>query len=143
MEDSITGITFTENGAIDVEQLNGFYRMVGWDGRGRRTAADTEQMLRVSFYYIAAHTADGLLVGFTRVCGDPYVVQVLDVITHRDYRRRGIATRCMQGVVRHLKASNYAGVTGTDSSGIDGFYAQFGFRKSNDATLEWRPTPRT
>jgi predicted GNAT family acetyltransferase len=133
------GITFTENGAVDVAQLNGLYRMVGWDRRKRRTVANTEEMLRVSFYYIAAHTADGLLVGFARVCGDPYVVQVLDVITHTDFRRRGIATRCMRGVVQHLNDSNYAGVTGTDASGIDGFYARFGFRKSIDATLEWRP----
>jgi hypothetical protein len=34
-------------------------------------------MRRVSHYYIAAHTAEGALVGFARVCGDPYVAQVL------------------------------------------------------------------
>ena len=68
----LTGIAFTENGAVDVEQLNALYRMVGWDRGNRRTGAKTEQMLRVSHYYIAAHTGDGLLVGFARVCGDPY-----------------------------------------------------------------------
>jgi ribosomal protein S18 acetylase RimI-like enzyme len=135
----LTDITFTENGPVDVDQLNGLYKMVGWDRRGRRTAADTLRMLHVSFYSIAAHTPDDVLVGFARVCGDPYVVQVLDVITHRDFRRRGIATRCMQGVREHLEQSNYAGVTGTDASGIEGFYERFGFRKAKEATLEWRP----
>ena len=58
-------------------------------------------MLRLSHYYIAAHTAEGTFVGFARVCGDPYVAQVLDVITHPDYRRRGIASQCMRGLLAH------------------------------------------
>ena len=45
----------------------------------------------------------------------------------------------MRGVVEHLKDSNYAGVTGTDASGLDGFYERFGFRQAKEATLEWRP----
>jgi predicted GNAT family acetyltransferase len=135
--DSATGIS--ENGPVDVVQLNTLYRMVGWDKRGRRTDAATTEMLRVSHHFIAAHTAEGQLVGFARVCGDPYVVQVLDVITHPDYRRRGIATRCMQGVAEHLADSEYAGVTATDASGLDGFYERFGFHTSQNATLEWRP----
>jgi len=32
----------------------------------------------------------------------------------------------------------YAAATGTDASGIDGFYARFGFQQSEHATLEWR-----
>ncbi len=98
------------------------------------------EMLRVSQYYIAAHTHTGQLVGLARVCGDPYTVQVLDVITHPDYRRRGIATECMRGVEKHLQASNYLLVTLTDESGIAGFYQRFGFQRihSNIPTLSWR-----
>jgi hypothetical protein len=88
-------ITFTENEPIDVTQLNSLYQLIGWDTDGRRTDRETEEMLRVSYYHIAAHTFNGLLVGFACVCGDPYVVQVLDVITHPDFRHRGIATRCI------------------------------------------------
>ena len=94
---SLADITFTENGPVDVAQLNDLYRLIGWDRRNRRTETETTVMLRVSHYYIAAHTAEGLLVGFARVCGDPYIAQVLDVITHPAYRRRGIAATCMQG----------------------------------------------
>jgi hypothetical protein len=94
-------------------------------------------MLRVSHYYIAAHTADRTLVGFARVCGDPYVAQVLDVITHPDYRRRGIATRCMHGVLAHLQRSHYVSVTLTDGSGIAGFYQRFGFRVCKDVVQRW------
>jgi ribosomal protein S18 acetylase RimI-like enzyme len=119
---SLADITFTENGPVDVTQLNALYRLIGWDSHHRCTEAETTEMLRVSHYYIAAHTAEGTMVGFARVCGDPYVVQVLDVITHPAYRQRGIATRCMRGVLAHLQRSRYVSVTLTDGSGIAGFY---------------------
>jgi len=133
----LADITFTENGHIDVAQLNALYRLIGWDSHHRRTKAETTAMLRVSHYYIAAHTAEGVLVGFARVCGDPYVAQVLDVITHPVYRRRGIATRCMRGVLAHLQRSRYMSVTLTDGSGIAGFYQRFGFRLYQDVAQIW------
>jgi ribosomal protein S18 acetylase RimI-like enzyme len=134
---SFADITFMENGPIDVTQLNALYRLIGWDSHHRRTDSATTEMLRVSHYYIAAHTADGQLVGFARVCGDPYVVQVLDVLTHPAYRRRGIATRCMRGVLTHLQRSSYVSVTLTDGSGIPGFYQRFGFRVGTDVAHVW------
>jgi ribosomal protein S18 acetylase RimI-like enzyme len=134
---SLAEITFTENGPVDVAELNALYRLIGWDSQHRRTEAETTEMLRVSRYYIAAHTAEGTLVGFARVCGDPYVAQVLDVITHPAYRRRGIATTCMRGVLAHLQRSHYVSVTLTDGSGIDGFYRRFGFRVYKDVALIW------
>ena len=130
----LNDITFTENEPIDVTQLNRLYQLIGWDTDGRRTDRETAEMLRVSYYHIAAHTFNGLLVGFARVCGDPYVVQVLDVITHPDFRHRGIATRCMQGVIAHLQRSHYVSVTLTDGSGIEGFYQRFGFQLFNQET---------
>ena len=77
------------------------------------------------------------MVGFARVCGDPYVVQVLDVITHPAYRRRGIATRCMLGVLAHLQRARYVSVTLTDGSGIPGFYQRFGLRVGTDVAQVW------
>jgi ribosomal protein S18 acetylase RimI-like enzyme len=130
-------ITFTENGPVDVAQLNALYGLIGWDSQNRRTEAETTEMLRGSYYYIAAHTAEGTLVGFARVCGDPYVAQVLDVITHPAYRRRGIATQCMRGVLAHLQRSRYVSVTLTDGSGIAGFYQRFGFRVYKDVAQVW------
>ena len=130
----LNDITFTENGPVDVAQLDALHRLIGWDKHGRRTEAETAEMLRVSHYYIAAHTAEGRLVGFARVCGDPYIVQVLDVITHPDFRRRGIATRCMLGVLGYLQHSRYISVTLTDGSGIHEFYSRFGFRVIDDGT---------
>jgi ribosomal protein S18 acetylase RimI-like enzyme len=134
---SLADITFTENGPVDPAQLNALYRLIGWDRHHRRTEAETTEMLRVSHYYITAHTAEGVLVGFARVCGDPYVVQLLDVITHPAYRRRRIATTCMRGVLAHLQRSRYVSVTLTDGSGIEGFYQRFGFQIYNDVARVW------
>jgi predicted GNAT family acetyltransferase len=132
---SLADIAFTENGPVDVAQLNALYRLIGWDHANRRTEAETTEMLRVNHYYIAAHTTEGTLVGFARVCGDPYIAQVLDVITHPAYRRRGIATTCMLGVLAHLQRSRYVSVTLTDGSGIEGFYQRFGFRVFKDGAF--------
>jgi ribosomal protein S18 acetylase RimI-like enzyme len=131
-------ITFTENGYVDVAQLNALYRLIGWDSDNRRTETETSAMLSVSRYYIAAHTTERTLVGFARVCGDPYVAQVLDVITHPGHRRRGIATQCMRGVLAHLQRSRYLSVTLTDGSSIAGFYERFGFRASTENEQRWQ-----
>jgi GNAT superfamily N-acetyltransferase len=132
-------ITFGENGDIDVAQLNALYRLIGWDRSNRRTAAETAEMLKVSHYYIAAHTTDGVLIGFARVCGDSYVAQVLDVITHPDYRHRGVATKCMQGVIAYLQRSRYVSVTLTHGSGLEDFYERFGFQVFKDIARIWSP----
>jgi len=134
---SLAGITFTENGDVDVAHLHALYRLIGWDRQNRRTTAETTAMLRVSHYYIAAHTAEGILVAFARVCGDPYVAQVLDVITHPAYRRRGIATQCMRGVLAYLQRSRYVSVTLTDGSGIARFYHRFGFLACPEVAQRW------
>ena len=137
---SPTDIIYTDRGHVDVVQLNSLYRLIGWDHLERRTDAETRKMLKVSSYYITAETAQARLVGFARVCGDPYVVQVLDVITHPEYRRRGIATRCMAGVLAHLQQSRYVSVTLTHGHGLDDFYVRFGFRPvcSDTSTRAWR-----
>jgi GNAT superfamily N-acetyltransferase len=136
---SLGDLTFAENGAVDVGQLNELYRVIGWDSRRRRTVVDTHEMLTVSRYYVAAQAPGVGLVGFARVCGDPYVVQVLDVITHPDFQRRGIATAIMRGVLEHLRRSSYLSVTLACVSELDAFYERLGFRAHADATRIWRP----
>ena len=138
-EDAAADFVFTENGDVDVVQLNALYRLIGWDRPSRRTDLETRTMLEVSRYYIAAHTAEPKLVGFARVCGDPYVAQVLDVITHPQHRRLGIATRCMRGVLAHLQRSSYVSVTLTADPRLAAFYQRFGFRIWTQVACRWDP----
>jgi ribosomal protein S18 acetylase RimI-like enzyme len=133
-------ITLTANGPVDPVQLNNLYSLVGWDDRNLRTVAKTSEVLRASRYFVAAHTDTGALVGFARVAGDPYVVQVLDVITHPDFRLRGIATACMRAVVSHLQSASYLSVTLTDGSGLPEFYERLGFMAFQGAVARvWVP----
>ncbi len=72
-----------------------------------------------------------------KVCAEPkHRVDILDAY-HPEYRRRGIATRCMRGVLAHLQRSQYVSVTLVDWSGFEGFYQQFGFRVSKDVVQVW------
>jgi len=139
MQQDLVGIRFSENGAVDAAQLNALYRLIGWDRFNRRTPAETVEMLKLSSYKIAAYSTDRSLVGFTRICGDPYVVQILDVITHPEFRRRGIATQCMQGVVSHLRSSCYVTATLTCNDDLKTFYQPFGFQVQRDCTMAWKP----
>ncbi len=51
------------------------------------------------------------------------------------YRRRGIATQCMRGVLAHLRDSRHLSVTLTDDRGVEGFYRRFGFRPVESGTV--------
>jgi ribosomal protein S18 acetylase RimI-like enzyme len=136
---SPVGITFAENVDVDAGQLNALYRLVGWDRSNRRTGEETRRMLELSHYYIAARTAQGAVIGYARVCGDPYVAQVLDVITHPDHRRRGVATQCMRGVIAYLRRSQYVSVTLTHDKSLDAFYQALGFQTGKDVLRAWKP----
>jgi ribosomal protein S18 acetylase RimI-like enzyme len=138
-QSDLAGIDITENGDVDVAQLNSLYRLVGWDRAERRTRSETARMLELSQYRVAAHSTGGELVGFARVCGDPYVVQVLDVITHPAFRRRGIATRCMRGVLGHLRGARYVTVTLTNEGSLEAFYERFGFEAERVVNMIWKP----
>jgi len=133
----IAGVTFVDNGPVDVGQLNTLYKLVGWDRSDRRTREETTQMLHASRFFVSAHSVDLGLVGFARVCGDPYVAQVLDVMTHPEQRRRGIATECMRRIVEHLCQTPYVNVTLTAGVNLGDFYERFGFKTFKDVARVW------
>jgi ribosomal protein S18 acetylase RimI-like enzyme len=116
-----------ENGTIDPAALNELWQIIGWDRDSKRTVQRTQAALDRSDFYVSA-IASNSLVGFARVCGDPYIAQVLDVIVHPAYRRRGIATALMERIVGHLKRSDYISVTLIDGTEMPTFYERFGFR---------------
>jgi len=78
--------------ALNPAELNDLYTQVGWNNSGQRTTDKTSKMLDASPLYITAR-AGTQLVGFGRLLSDAYVGQLLDIITHPEYRQRGIARR--------------------------------------------------
>jgi ribosomal protein S18 acetylase RimI-like enzyme len=129
-------VSIHENAAIDPKELNQFFTVIGWDEDERRTVKETRRILDLSLYYVHA-TFSERLVGFARVVGDPYVTYVMDVITHPDYRRQGIASSCMAHIVRFLKNGKFVSVYLLDDSRFSGFYPKFGFVKINERPMKW------
>lgn len=123
---------------LDPVALTELYGLIGWNANGQRTPDRTARALRASVRYAsAAHL--GELVGFGRISGDEYAAQIVDVITHPEYRRQGIATKIMHKL---LEAANEQclGLVLIDGSGYNDFYERFGFTTADptsDRLMYW------
>ena len=140
MPDSPPEIRFAENCPMPVEDLHELWNLAGWSKAGQRTVDKTAEALERSDFYVCAFARDKM-IGFARVCGDPYIAQVLDVLVHPDFRRLGIATEMMRRIGAHLDEAQYISVTLTDGSGYDAFYERHGFRRVDACTPQrvYRP----
>lgn len=137
-------ITFTtREPELTAEELNNLYTQVGWNKTGQRTADKTRRMLKASPLYITARTGSQL-IGFGRLLSDPYTAQVLDIITHPEYRRRGIARRVTQLLLENLP-EGLLGVSLVDGSGYPEFYESLGFEPAENESnrlMYLRANPR-
>ena len=61
-------------------------------------------MLERAAYFVAAWDGD-TLIGFGRVFADVYWAQILDVMTHPDYRRRGVAKGIVSRLITYADAA--------------------------------------
>lgn len=122
-------VTVERPDASDVQTL---YELVGWNRAGQRTVERTEEALRRS-ELVACVRVDGRLVGFGRLLTDGYVAMVLDVMTHPDYRRRGIATAVLESLLARSKG-RFLGITLIDGSRFPGLYRWFGFVDADPAS---------
>jgi GNAT superfamily N-acetyltransferase len=93
-------IRFVENDpALTGEALTALYTAVGWNAEGRRTAEKSALVLERSPCFVAAWQREQL-VGFGRILSDIYAAQILDVMTHPDYRRQGVAREVVSRLVQ-------------------------------------------
>lgn len=141
MRDSHQEIRFAENCPFTVADLHALWHLAGWSKPGERTEEKTARAIDRSDFHVCAFVGERM-IGFARICGDPYIVQVLDVLVHPDHRRQGIAKEIMRRVVTHLEKANYISVTLTDGSGLNEFYENLGFRRVDPASPQrvFRPT---
>lgn len=133
-------LTFVGNDpALEPETLNALYAAVGW-GDGR-TAEKTRLVLERAACFVAAWD-EGRLVGFGRVLADVYSAQLLDVMTHPEGRRRGVASGVVSRLVAFAEAEKL-GLMLISAGGVQGLYKQLGFFEANPRTdvLMYRPLP--
>lgn len=132
MDNSKIKVEITHNQKPDVLDLIALYSDIGWNQDLQRTASKLDTMLDRSLHFICAYH-NHKLIGFGRILGDPFVAQLLDVITHPDYRRRGIATTIVRHLLNAVKDTHNSVIV-IDGSGYKGFYEKFGFELANPST---------
>ena len=114
---------------LEAAALNDLYTAVDWNIDNERTEAKTSAMLQASPCFVAAW-ADEKLVGFGRILADPYNAQILDVMTHPDYWRRGVASGVMERLLGFTRGQ-FSGVMLIAGGGLESFYTRFGFAAAN------------
>lgn len=135
-------IRFVENDPkLRPETLNALYTAVGWNEDGERTIQKTQLVLERAACFVAAWH-EGALVGFGRVLADVYAAQMLDVMTHPAYRRRGVASGVVSRLVTFAEAEGFSLML-ISAGGVQGLYKQFGFVAANPRAdvLMYRPLP--
>ena len=127
--------------ALTGETLNTLYTSVGWNDEGTRTPEKTQLVLERAAYFVAAWDGE-TLIGFGRVLADVYWAQILDVMTHPDYRRQGVARGVVSRLVSYAEKEKLSLML-ISAGGIEGLYQQFGFTAADPATdvLMYRPLP--
>ena len=117
---------------IDWEQLTALYREVGMVG-GYGEAGDTAG-IRAAFeasYRVVTAWDGERLVGAGRILSDGLCyAMVFDVAVTGDYRRRGIATGIMTGLMKGNEALSFHL---TSNVGIEVLYRKLGFRRHKNA----------
>ena len=114
------------------DAVNRLYDLVGWNASGLRTVAKTQKALDLSLCTVTAKFGDKF-VGFGRIIGDAYTAQILDLMTHPDYRRQGIASSVLDELLRYAKGK-FLGIYLIDGSSIEGFYEKHNFILANPET---------
>lgn len=123
---------------ISGKELTELYILCGLDKRKKRSAIKSELAIKNSEFFVTCRN-NGLLVGFGRLLTDgAYIAYIFDVMTHPDYRKKGIAKSVMNEIMTYAE-SRYEAIYLNDGSGISDFYQSFGFTiEKNDKLMAWR-----
>lgn len=132
MDSSKIIVEITHNEKPDILELINLYSVVGWNQDLQRTDPKINTMLEKFLHFMCAYY-NHKLIGFSRILGDPFVAQLVDVISHPEYRNKGIANTIVTHLLSAVK-STHNSVIVIDGSGFKGFYEKFGFELANPDT---------
>lgn len=106
-------------------ELNALYELVGWNKDGRRTEESSHELLTSSPFYVQARKEEQL-IGFGRLILDPYFAMIVDLITHPEERRQGVAQGILERLVAQAK-ERHLPIQLIDGSGVPTLYERAGF----------------
>lgn len=127
---------------LTAETLNALYTAVGWNEDGERTAEKTRLVLERAACFVAVWH-DGTLVGFSRVLADVYFAQIVDVMTHPEFRRQGIARGVVSRLVSFAEQEDLGLLLIAAGDAVT-LYEKLGFMRADPTkdVLMYRPLPR-
>lgn len=110
------------------DELYDLYRREWWT-KGR-TFEDVMSMVRHSDLSLGCCSAEGKLIGFTRVLTDyTFKAFIFDVIVHEAYRGRGIGEAILDRVVTHPTLGRVTSFELYCPDNLVPFYSKLGFSK--------------
>lgn len=108
---------------ITAEDLLQLYNDVGWNGSGYRNEMNVADALKRAEHICFIKDGDKL-VAFGRLLSNGFNGYIHDLITHPEYRRKGLATKIMDSLL-NFGRSRYPFVRIISAGGYNKFYDQF------------------
>jgi len=108
---------------ITAQQLLDLYGAVGWNETGHRDVMNVQDALKRS--ESIAYVRDGdKIVAFGRILTNGFYGYIHDVMTHPDYRRKGMAAEIIEALM-NFGRSRYPYVKVISAGGYEDFYKKF------------------
>lgn len=116
-------LKFLADPALPAEDIAALRKAAGWDER-----VDKINRSAGGIYYRAACFDDDLLVGYVEAVSDRVDdAYIRNLITHPDYRRRGIGLRLLEMVTARVKADGIKTANALFEPGLAPLYRKAGF----------------
>jgi ribosomal protein S18 acetylase RimI-like enzyme len=112
-----------------VEEIVALYQAGGWWHESAANRSRIEPMIRGSFCFMVARTADRKIVAMGRVISDGASdAYIQDVVVLPGYRRRGIGRELIRRLTLHCLDNQIEWIGLVAEPGTAGFYADIGYR---------------
>ena len=122
--------SFTE--PLNPEDLQSLFQQADW--ARRRTPLDIQQMLDQSQLTLGVWD-DDRLIGFARVVTDDlYRAWIEDIVVDHTYRKRGIASRILEKLLKRLQHIELVMLDCAPE--WETFYARFGFQPKTGVSMQ-------
>lgn len=114
----------------EIISIDGYWELfetTGWNNDYQISKQDLADVLKKSWYYLAAYDGDRL-VGFGRVSTDGILhAMIYDLITDPEYQAHGIGTEILSRLVKKCKDENIRDIQLFCAKGKRIFYEKRGF----------------
>ena len=131
-------VRYSESKKIKPEQINELRYTIGWNKQRFKSNRNWTKILKKSDFVISAWNGK-MLVGFGRAFDDSVMFMIYDLMTRKEYQRKGIGTAILKKLLKKAKnKKNYSFIglftsNAKSNEKIVEFYEKLGFKKASIA----------